>query len=643
MTSKITRRNFINGSLAAAGASMLATGCGKEDVAQLAPANPEAVPYPPELTGLRGNHDGSFACAHDTAWTGKSSWGTVADPAEDYDLIVVGGGISGLSAAHFFQQLHGKHKRVLILENHDDFGGHARRNEHSVGNETIVSYGGSQSLVSPHTWSDVVKGLMNDLGVNVEDFKSAYDVDFYKRNQLKAVTFFNKMSFGKDTLVSHPFCNYPGWVEGLPRPSMPVEEAVKATPLGAQGKQQLLKLLQGGLHTLGVPEAEIAETIASRSYQDYLNQMGVDDPGVLSMARNSCSDWSGGGAEVLTIEEAMGCGALGLDPMSMKNLVGEKSWQASVKQHGNIFDPADPYIYHFPDGNATIARMLVKKMIPQVATGDTAVDIVRSRFDYDRLDKASNAVRLRLNSTAVNVSHEGDAATAKLAKVTYVKNGRAHLVRGKNVVLACYNMMIPHIVPGLPDTQADALRRVNKIPLQYTTLGLRNWRALKEANVGLVFSPGNIHQIGMMDFPVNIGGIEHSKSPDDPCAMVLIGCPIGSRMGMPPIEQFREARLKMLAMRFEDYESELREHLTAMLPSSSFNFDRDVESITINRWAHGYVYSGSALFDSDLRANAEIGRKVFGRIAIANIDSGLSSYLHVAVQQAWRAVNELPS
>ena len=208
-------------------------------------------------------------------------------------------------------------------------------------------------------------------------------------------------------------------------------------------------------------------------------------------------------------------------------------------------------------------------------------------------------------------------------------------------MLACYNAMIPHIVPNLPEEQAAALRRNVKIPLQYTTVGLKNWRAMKELGVGMAMSPGNMHQVVMMDFPVSMGGYKFTKSPDDSCAIQMIACPLGETVGAPPIVQFSEARRRMLGLRFNDYESEIRAHLSGMLPAGLFEFDRDVESITVNRWAHGYAYSGSKPYDPDMHEIAKKGRQPFGRITVANIDSALSSYLHVAVDQAWRAVKEL--
>lgn len=637
--SKITRRDFINGSLILGAASVLPFGRTIQTVfAKLDPSN-----YPPALTGLRGSHPGSNTHAHSLAWEKKSDWGPTTNLKEEYDLVVVGGGISGLSAAYFYQQEHGRDKKVLILDNHDDFGGHARRNEHTINGTLRLTNGGSQTLVSPHALSETVLSLLENIGIDLDRFKTAYDVNFYKRNKLGAITYFNKQKFGEDKVVQHPFSNYPWWVEGLPRPEISHEEAVQQTPLSEKGKEQLLRILKGGLHVLEIPKDDLEEYIYSHSYFDYLKtNLGVDDPGVLEMARTSCSDWAGGGADVLSLGEAIDCGALGFDSVATwKELMGEEAFKRSVKEHGNIFAEEDPYIHHFPDGNATVARLLVKNMIPNVGAGDNAEEIVLSKFDYAELDKPSNVVRIRLNSTVVNVRHGDAPSSSSDVFVDYIQDDKSYRVKGKGVVMACYNMIIPYIVSGLPEEQDAALRRSVKIPLQYTTVGLKNWRAIKEIGMGMAMSPGNMHQVVMMDFPVSLGGYEYTQTPDDPCAIQMIACPFGAIPGTPPIEQFREARYRMLGLQFKDYEKEIRDHLSGMLPKSLFDFERDVESITVNRWAHGYVYSGSRLFDSDLYEMAKIGRKPFGRITIANIDSAPSSYAHVAMEQAWRAVKEL--
>lgn len=635
---KITRRDFINGTLMAAGASMFPSGMSSQAaLATLAPSY-----YPPAMTGLRGDNLGSYTHAHDKALAGKSSWGAVTDLKEAYDLIVVGGGMSGLSAAFFYQQKHGKDKKILILDTHADFGGQCARNEHTFGDATRVTFGGSQTIVSPHARSQTTLKLLDDLGIDLDRLKSSFDTNFFKRHNLRGVTYFNKRKFGEDKVVKHPFCTYQRFVEGLQRPELSFEEAVEQTPLSARGKEQLLKVLKGGVHLLDVPQDELEEYINTHSYFDYLkNTLGVDDPDVLEMARNSCIDNLGEGADVTTIADALSTGGLGFTPESYKEVIGEEAYKKYIKEKGYIMVDEDPYVHHFPDGNASLTRLLVRKMIPNVGPGNTFEDIVLSKFDYSQLDRPSNIVRLRLNSTAINVTHDGDPETAKGVFVTYVQDDKACRVRGKDVVMACYNVMIPHIVSGLPEEQAAALKRNMRIPLFYTTVGLRNWRAIKEIEMGVAICPGNMHQAVLMDFPVSLGGHNCTKGPDDPCTILMVGCPYGRTVGAPPIEQFREARFRMLALKFEQFEREIRGHLTGMLPKRLFDFDRDVASITVNRWAHGYGYRGTALFDSDLRDAVLKGRKPFGRITIANIDSGTSSYIHVAIDQAFRAVQEL--
>jgi spermidine dehydrogenase len=609
--SKITRRDFINGTLMAAGSSILSL----EASGQAAMVALDPSYYPPARTGLRGSHPGSNEHAHGLAWAGRSDWGPVTRLAESYDLVVVGGGISGLAAACFYQQAHGRDKRVLILDNHDDFGGHARRNEHTIGRVMRISYGGSQTIVEPKHADEIVLNLLHDIGVDLKRFETAYDRDFFRRHNLGGVTYFNEEIFGEDKVVQHPYCNYPNYVEGILGGKLSHEEAARQAPLSARGKEQLLRVLNGGLHQLNVPEEEMQDYISTHPYFDYLKgTLGVDDPGVLRMARHSGLDWASSGTEMLSIAAARSAGAMGFEPVA-------------------VYDEENPYIHHFPDGNAGVARALVKKLIPGVAEGGNAEALVLARFDYSQLDKPGQAVRIRLNSTAVNVAHAGSPGSSSDVFVSYISDNRLYRVQAGAVVMACYNMIIPHIVSGLPDEQAAALKLQGKSPLQYTTVGLRNWRAMKELGIGVAMSPGNMHQAVLMDFPVSMGGYEYARTPDDPCVIQMICCPYGE-VGAPVLEQFREARYQMLSLQFAAYKTEIRRHLTGMLRGELFDFDRDVASISVNRWAHGYTTGGPG--DS-----TRIGRQPFGRITIANADSAPGADAKIAIMMAHRAVNEL--
>jgi spermidine dehydrogenase len=609
--SEITRRDFINGTLMAAGSSMLPF----EATGQAAMAALDPSYYPPARTGLRGSHPGSNENAHSRVWAGRSDWGPTTKLSETYDLVVVGGGLSGLSAAYFYQLKHGTDKRVLVLDNHDDFGGHAKRNEHTIDGNTLISYGGSQSIVEPKHANKIVVDLLEDIGVDVQRFETAYDIDFFKRHDLGGVTYFNEEVFGEDKVVRHPCCNYPNYVEGILGAKISNEEAARQAPLSDRGKEQLLRVLNGGLHTLQVPEGELRNYITTHSYFDYLKDtLGVDDPEVLRMARHSGLDWGSGGTELMSIAAAKSCGAMGFAPVA-------------------VYDEDNPYINHFPDGNAGVARAFVKKLIPDVASGSNAEELVLAKFNYAELDKSSNTVRIRLNSTAVNVEHAGDPGDSSDVLVTYINDDKPYQVNARGVVMACYNVIIPYIVSGLPEKQSAALKLQGKSPLQYTTVGLRNWRAMKELGIGVAMSPGNMHQAVLMDFPVSMGGYEFTKSPDEPCVIQMISCPYG-KFGAPILEQFREARYRMLSLQFKDYEQEIKRHLSGMLPRELFDFDRDVASISVNRWAHAYATGGPG--DS-----TRIGRQPFGRITIANTDSAPGSDAKTAMMMAHRAVNEL--
>jgi spermidine dehydrogenase len=626
--SDLTRRDFINGSLMMAGTSMLpVNGSSQAVMAALEPSY-----YPPSLNGLRGSHPGSNDAAHARVWAKQSNWGPTSNLREVYDLVVVGGGISGLAAAYFYQQEHGRDKKILILDNHDDFGGHAKRNEHDVDGNILIGEGGSETIEQTGALSEIVLNLLKDLGLDLNRFQMTYDSNFFKKHGLGAATYFNQRVFGEDKVVRHPFGGYPGFMEGLLRSTLSYENAVEQAPLSKSGKQQLLRVLQSNPKTLNIPKSQWQEYVQTHTYFNYLkNTLGVDDPRVLRMARHSVVDY-GGTPDVMTMQEALESSALGMDAVAWNEAVEEGDAPVDYIDKGDgTYASKDPFIHHFPDGNATIARMLVKKMVPEVGPGENVEEIVLSKFNYDKLDLAKNNVRIRLSSTVVNVKHLGNPLDSDAVMVNYIQGGESYQVKAKNTILACYNMMIPHIVSGLPQDQDEALRKLSKVPLQFSNVGLKNWRAMKEIGVGMAMSPGNMHQAVNMDFPVSVGGYEYTKSPDDPCILHMRCCLQGDTSGAPAEVQFREARYRMLDLEFNDYELEIREHLEGMFPKSLFDFDRDVQSITVNRWAHGYSYGNAG----------HVGRRPFGRITIANSDAVNSSLVQRAIDEAWRAVKEL--
>jgi spermidine dehydrogenase len=298
---------------------------------------------------------------------------------------------------------------------------------------------------------------------------------------------------------------------------------------------------------------------------------------------------------------------------------------------------ADPYIHHFPDGNASIARLLVRSLIPEVADAVQPPDLVTSHFDYGQLDRPTHNVRIRLSSTAVSVQQSEARVT-----VRYVRGGQQFQATSGSCVLACYNAMIPYLCPDLPEVQRTALAKQVKVPLVYTNVVLRQWRALKELGIGQCFAPNMFHQNMMVDFPVSMGSYRFSPGPDEPVVLHLSSA--FGQSGLPPADQFRIGRARLLGTSYADIEADILNFLDQLLGQADFDGARDIAAITVNRWPHGYAHGRYPLHDPEYppgEAPHEIGRRTRGRVAIANSDAGARAYLDEAIDQAHRAVGEL--
>ncbi len=628
MDRAISRRDFLNGvGVVAAGA--LVAGC----VAPSGPAGIEssggAGVYPPARTGLRGNHAGSMEVAHELALGGRVDWGPV-DVAESgtYDLVVVGAGLSGLSAA-YLQLRKYPSARILILDNHDDFGGHAKRNEFQAGGRTLIGYGGSQTLESPQFYSDVSKEFLRDVGVELKRLDAGYDQGFYRRYGLGGGVFFDRATYGVDRVVRHELIDFSNYLPLAPSRLTP-QQAVAEMPLSDSARVEMRRLLEVRENRITEVPADRQQAYLSKiSYRDFLERhLDISEPEVFALLQGISTDLG------VRLEAAPAAVAL--------LYVGMPGFGATNLERVRFED--DPYIAHFPDGNASIARLLVRGMIPQVAPGSTMDDIVGARFDYSRLDEPSSPVRVRLESTVIRVEHEGTPESADRVAVDYVRGGRTHRVFGHSCVLAGYNAMIPYLCPELPARQREALALAVKVPILYSNVLLRNWQAWHEIGIGAVSAPGSYHANAMLDFPVSLGGYEYSGGPDEPILVHMERFGKCASPGLTPRQQFRAERHRLWVTPFAEIEREIRTQLTGTLSSGGFDPARDIEAITVNRWAHGYAYSTNPLFD-DVDAAGEpphvIGRARFGRIAIANSDAGARATVDSAIDQAHRAIEEL--
>jgi spermidine dehydrogenase len=637
----ITRRDFLNGVAMTAGAAVMpwdlfAMGGQAETGSEKSPNY-----YPPALTGLRGSHPGSFDAAHSlrdgTFW---DTAGKPEDTGETYDLIVVGGGISGLAAAHFYRKAAGEKARILILDNHDDFGGHAKRNEFRIGNAFRLGFGGTFSIESPAPYSAVAKGVIEELGIDVPSYSKYVNRDLYHSQGMRPKFFFDKETFGVDKLVVNP----------IARGSSESEDATAATqqllkqfldeaPIAGQAKLDLPRLFAEGRDFFpALSSDEKKRKLARVSYANYLEDVVGVHPDIVKLFQAMPHPLYGVGIDAVSAQDAWGFDMPGFAGLKLDDKPGKGMNRDSIPN-----EEAEKYFFHFPDGNASIARLLVRKLIPEAIPGSTWSDVVLAKANYARLDESGSAVRIRLNSTAVRVKHTGDAASAKEVEVAYARGGKVYTAKAKNAVLACWHVVIPYICEDLPDKQKQALASAQKVPLLYTNVALRNWTSFQKLGTNAVYAPGCYHTGVNLDLPVSLGGYECARKPEEPIVVHMMKTPC--HPGRPARDQHTAGRIELYNTTFETIERKIRDQLARTLGSGGFDPARDIAAITVNRWPHGYAYEYNSLFDSFWLDGGEIpcevARKPFGRIAIANSDAGAYAYTDEAINQAWRAVGEI--
>jgi spermidine dehydrogenase len=631
MTSKITRRDFLNGVAIGTGASLLMPG---QLIAQSSGSvTSNQFPsdyYPPTLTGMRGSHEGSYEVAHALAWNGQKPANYDALD-QHYDLVVVGAGQSGLAAAWYYRKKMGPSAKILLLDNHDDFGGHAKRNEFHQDGNMVLGLGGAQNIEPMSSYSEVAAELLEDIGIDKQALAAmAVNTpdDYLLGGKMHAN---NGMTIptpeGHKTLSG----NWLGFFHG----GKGYEAAVKELPIPEEEQNTLIAFFGGDRDFLDdLSLLEQYRYVKSVSYNQFLiERVGLAEEtlpilGAFKSVLKGPAGWNH------TVLEALSTGCPGLKAMGW--LTKRLSDLAGAVVLGDA-----PAAYIFPDGNASVARLLVHKLIPEVApTMKGFEDVAIANFNYDALDLAENPTRLRLNSTVVGVKE----TAFNNVKVDYVQRGKAFSVSADHCVLACYNGIIPHLCPEMSKAQKEGLSYGVKVPFVYANVLLKNGRAFAGLETTFTQCPYDPFQWVSAAPTVTSGGYKPPQSPDQPMAVFMMASPTPADLkGTPARDLFRMGRQKIYSTPFIDYEKQIRDQLQAMLGQHGFNHETDIAAITVNRIPHGYAYAYLGLDDPDWKegqAPHEVGRAQFGRISIANSDSEAMPLMQAAFDAAWRAVEE---
>jgi len=594
---------------------------------RVADAEPGAPYYPPIRTGLRGSHPGSFEVAHALARKHRV-FDRPKALGEFYDLIVVGGGISGLSAALFYRKAHGADARILILDNHDDFGGHAKRNEFHQGGPMRLAWGGTVNMEYTK-YSATAKGLLDDLGIDIPRLLKDFSFHWLENSTgLGPATWFDHQTYGQDLLLPG------GPMNSLPAGELAAQVDAYPIPEPARAALRRFLLYEGDVLDGSTGEQKRAY-LRSTSYREFLRQhFAMPDEAVQLFSASTMGFW-GVRAENLSVAECLETGLPGA------HVLGDFEGFPD-----EAFDGPSPSAM-FPDGNASIARLLVRSLLPR-AFPDMATDadpfrIVTAALDYSQLDQATSPVRLRLSSTAVLAENTSDGTGVS---IRYVKDGEVLAVAGRHCVLACYNNIIPSLCPQLPEAQKTALSQCVKRPLLVVNVALRNGLALQKSGISGAYLPGRLCQGVNLITGINVADYRPPWRAEDPCVVQFYGA-VGAPQpeGLTMTEQSLAGHVRLLNMSFEDHEREVRTVISGIWGPSGLDPVEDILAITVNRWPHGYARDHLDLEDPDWNASPPpnvIGRQTFGNIAIANSDAGADAYTHTAIDQAWRAVTELP-
>ncbi|MEK7264509.1 MAG: FAD/NAD(P)-binding protein, partial [Pseudomonadota bacterium] len=506
------------------------------------------------------------------------------DTGEVYDLVIIGGGFSGLSAARTFLKEADPHKTCLLLENHPLPGGEAKRNEFLVDGKMIVGPQGSNVVVTPAVQGDWYDELWKNLGIPRDPKfqpleNHAGELRVSKTNYLpmfglaeQTATcgyFFDENSFGVE----------PRWdIDSS-------ESNYTNTPFTDEEKADLTRLHRGAGKNIWGDDWE--KSLDSVTYRNYLEEVLEVQPRIIAMLDKTLSTTGGLGADAVSALFAMKSGLPGFDTG-----FGE----------GSLYrlNPADKEasgIFSFPGGNDTVYRLMLKRALPEAIAGDDSFEAIQnSKYQFENFDRESARFRIRLNATAVFVRHDGEPESASLVKIAYVRDGKFCLIRARGVVSAIGGWVNKHIVRDLPDDYQDAFGQFVYGSNMIVNVALRNWKFL--ARIGVTachyFSAEGLGGFCNIKQPMAFSDKQAAFDPAEPAVLTFyVGFP---NPGLPAQAQAAQNRYSLLSKSYAEIEGAIRAQMTKMFSSAGFDADRDIAGIVVNRWGHSYIVPTPGFF-----------------------------------------------
>ena len=622
MKAEITRRDFLGSTLLASGALLLE---GVAPSALLAGAD-EFSGYGGvgEYSHSNGNTLEVLLAGHkmrDRAYDPLPA--DTVDTREVYDCVIVGGGISGLAAALFFLRHAGPGRSVLILENHPIFGGEAKQNEFEVEGKRLIAHQGSAIYLVPYPHSFIAR-FYDSIGLHTPKLqyqkwagpgpamalgRTPYDSAGLSRGQY-GFWFGAKFGQADGLWLVDPIC-----------------KQMQGAPVAETTRKELQRWFSGKAAEeakFELPKYEgdaASRRLDSMSLeQHYIEHYGVSRETI----RGFLSPVEGGGS------------GLGPDALS-----------AYCDYAADLLHPFDDgtgeAVQMFPGGNTTIARLMVKTLIPQSIEGPLGVDAVsRGTVKFDTLDSPGAPARIRLSSTTVSVRHDGDPAKAETLSIAYTRDGKVFRVRARSAVMAGGSWTTKHIVQDLPQEHREAYAQFYRSPCMMANVAVRNWRFLHKMGIsGCRWFEGVGNYMDVCRQAL-VGNNDAQISPDSP--VVLAVKVLYSYPGMSTEDQGHRGRGETLSTSFRDYERLIREQFTAMFGAAGFDAKRDIAGIVLNRWGHAYLSPQPGFFfgkDGNPAPRDTLRSAPFGRIAFANTDLAGAMDHRYSILEGLRAVNQL--